>query len=679
MSAIRKAPKALWKYLFEIILNSLEIIRKSNNVNESSIIVKLYFTNKIIDSIVCIDKANGDTGISINQLQTMFVQYHHEGDDEGFSEYGQGGTESMLMLADKINVNTQTNQTHNILELDLNTAKKLNHIANACNINSDNEEIKNIYKNLWKLKETGTIITLENICDQYKNIEFYDDSFNICKDIQDHLIELDNNIKVKITFEIYNNKKLEQHREIEPVNLIKKNKFTQIRYLYIFQDKKNKNNKRTVFKNDDNNYVSYYDYVNKDKNKNIVKNAKTNKIDIDREKWELQTSIKLKFNTTDNEDFCKSGFNFLRKSKGGVIKTNNDSLNLKWRSLSSHRTRHNNFEAEVIYDKTGDDFLKSDKSKEVSNDRVDSIQKDLLHNILTLSAKYIQEMKNSYEKYTGTKKTSVVVEEKPVVVEEKPVVVEEKPVVEVDDTVDDIVDDTVDDIVDDTVDDIVDDTVDDIVDDIVDDTVDDTVDDIDTVDDTVEVDVEVEEKPVVVEENPVVVEEKPVVVEENPVVVILDKNKHNDEPDEDLEKTEIGVQKVPNTEKVIPSDKITYLRNLEYINKNIENPNISVDLCNQLNETFTNQLDELYKKPILCNLDFIQIRKDNDEEILKDIDRIKKNSSNIINKIILNINRIKYLIQYNNSKILGNAEQVPHASNIIKIINDIRLLIIQSK
>ena len=157
------------------------------------------------------------------------------------------------------------------------------------------------------------------------------------------------------------------------------------------------------------------------------------------------------------------------------------------------------------------------------------------------------------------------------------------------------------------------------------------------------------------------------------------KVKQENSDDSEDEITEVKRQKIPSTEKVMPSDKITYLRDLEYINKNIENPNISVDLCNKLNESFTNQLDELYKKPILCNLDFIQIRKDNDEEILKDIDRIKKNSSNIINKIILNINRIKYLIHYNNSKILGNAEQVPHASNIIKIINDIRLLIIQSK
>ena len=77
---------------------------------------------------------------------------------------------------------------------------------------------------------------------------------------------------------------------------------------------------------------------------------------------------------------------------------------------------------------------------------------------------------------------------------------------------------------------------------------------------------------------------------------------------------------------------------------------------------------------MLCNQDLIKTMLYSEELYFKNIDKIQ-NNTRIIGTIILNINKIIYLINYEKSKILGNAQKVPRASNIITIINEIKEII----
>jgi hypothetical protein len=425
-TAIRSAPRPVQQQITEILSNSLEAIRlseqKSPN-NKSKIMFDLHLDdNDKPEKIVVEDYSENGTGIKNLKSKNILKQYNHKGDKNGFSEYGEGGSEALKQVADTILYETVNKPgVSESLLVDKDTA-----------IENGNIKQSSIYSDAGSYippqgYSSGTKITLTNLYEMYttseQGIEFLDGT--IAKKLSESIVRLKLNIEefqlrvfkkheIKCLYDITSSSNLKAKLREHHLSLLQHKETREKMCLVEKKGKKYTYEKKPSKRGDS--YISIElktrDEVRKSvepkskkgstKQKKTFEESYNPKYDIDNYESVIPSQLILSLSTDEEHDHDKMGFAGHRRVAGdNIIKSSGNILNLDFGKFKSHRTRYGQFRGAMNYDRNWDKYLNSDKSKTISDDRpfIPSIQCV----IKGLTADYFRDMKKEHGDYNAEK------------------------------------------------------------------------------------------------------------------------------------------------------------------------------------------------------------------------------------------------------------------------------------
>jgi len=412
VAATHAGSPRLVNLLWELIDNSLEIMR----LNETGGGISIYFytKNNIIQKIIVTDKSIGNIGIK--DLNKLFKPYTHNGDKDGWSCYGIGGTEALISLGDTIKISTKCindSIKFDILEVDVNeTEYEDNLTRKILNDESGNTEFPQYH--------TGTIIEISSINKKYKKFSLNDFN-NLIKNIP--YVETPENVDIKLNLIDYSNSQNNKEFTIKDHNVITECKKNTIRKcIFRVYDKPGENLECYQELCNEKGKLELRDYFyNKDgtkpKTNSFNDNYKVKKINtslLDKEKNENNfNSFEVTFGTHDTERFGENrndmGFNGHHSVNGGGRSSTNNALILDWGKFSSHRNRYVKFRGLIKHSRHTDEYFNCDQKKNISDDR--PFEKTINYNILNAAEKYLKDMRKMGYYNTEKKKTTTLVKE----------------------------------------------------------------------------------------------------------------------------------------------------------------------------------------------------------------------------------------------------------------------------
>jgi len=434
----RSSSPPLLKCASEVIQNGLEahrIAAQKDENTKTNISINFICKDMKLEKIQLIDVSTNNTGINHFKTGEFLCLYHHKGDTTGFSEYGIGGTYSIMCLTDKARYETKTKNSECIQErtLDLSQSQYADSIYDCW---VENEYINSILAHYINDEyTTGTAIELVMI-DKFKYSDTYDSIFdkeklykNFCKTF----INLPKNVNISYTVVDNDKHRFTEHIEPYHISASYQESYYSIMCLHkktgttrnfvsvnnIVLNKPSEQKLENIEINDDEKFATYYNNQKIDKFSKKMYCVKTfNEI---KKQYKI-TAKSIHYNMTDVEDtendIKKCGYYGYREVKGGskINTTPENSLKFYWNKFSSHRTRYNQFRGIIIYDRDSDTYLQSNSQKTLSDDR--KIHPELRWNILSKTNQYFISMRGNHNLYdTNIKNKTVKVVEEAVVEE----------------------------------------------------------------------------------------------------------------------------------------------------------------------------------------------------------------------------------------------------------------------
>ena len=463
IKAERKSCPSILVPVKEALHNSLEAIRSARN-QDSSITAKIelrfYFRKGLLCGFEVLDTATGLTGIKNLGSKNIYKWYHHEGDSDGFSEYGIGSKLENLRCCNMIEHHTITSdgiyeRTKWNIQRSIDENKLLDVVEYERNPKYRHER--------WNIPsgETGTLLVCSEILPHLRNItdsDYIKDKLYeaLCK----HLIKYDDK-NVTITFKVYDDDFV-----IPNINKIicpnyflggyiktycilcchkKNNPHEKQSFIIREKDRPADNFDKDSFDDqsiklleDFGPFEECFTYYIPNKKKEdrpkrdtfaSKKDPRAQSIKKISEDYEIVSKIKLILSTTERmretesnnyKDIDKTGFYGFREVEGGnVVCTTIDPIQLKWNIFKSHRTRYVQFRGGIHYSNKSDELIMSDKSKSLSDDR--DFEPSLRCNMLHLTNKYFSAMREKYNMYN----TDVIQEPIPTKIEVEEIVTQE--------------------------------------------------------------------------------------------------------------------------------------------------------------------------------------------------------------------------------------------------------------
>jgi hypothetical protein len=450
IDAERKSSPKLLLPIKEALHNSLEAIRLArlqDNSVKAKIIIMFYIQQDILIKFGVFDKATKFTGIKNLRTKKIYKLYHHDGIKIGFSEYGIGSKLENLRCCNIIEHHTITDTgIYEKTKWDISRSIEENNLLNVIEYEQDPQhKILSKYDNMEN-NATGTLLLCSEILPRLKNKDTTDYIINIDKknslynELCNHIINYDKD-NINIEYKVFNNNFNEPSivQDIFPNNMIAnsiktfeiiccENKKTSERDSFIIDKPENNdyanfdnfndytiNSLNNFIINDedtDKKYISYYNGQETDK-LSTIKPKKMYTISQINNKYHISSKIKFICSTAEKEyeydeekdsnkkiikDSDKMGFYGIREVEGrNMVRTTIDPIYLKWKKLTSHKTRYTQFRGIIHYDRNSDSVLESDKSKSLSDDR--PIDPSLRFNILKLADEYISKMKTYHGDY----------------------------------------------------------------------------------------------------------------------------------------------------------------------------------------------------------------------------------------------------------------------------------------
>ena len=425
-TAIRSAPRPVQQQITEILSNSLEAIRLSeqkNPNNKSKIMFDVHLAdNNKLEKIIIEDYSENGTGIKNLKSKNILKQYNHKGDKNGFSEYGEGGSEALKQVADTILYETVNKPgVSESLLVDKDTA-----------IENGNIKQSSIYSDAGSYIPpqghlSGTKITLTNIYEMYttseQGNEFLDGT--IAKKLSESFVRLNLNIeefKLRVfknheiirSYDITSSSNLQGKLREHRLSLLHHKETGEKMCLVEKKGKKYTYEKKPSKRGDSHISIELKtrDEVRKSvepkskkgstKQKKTFEESYDPKYDIDNYERVIPSQLILSLSTDEERDHDKMGFTGHRRVAGdNIIKSSGNILNLDFGLFKSHRTRHGQFRGAINYDRNWDKYLNSDKSKTISDDRpfIPSIQCV----IKGLTSEYFKDMRKEHGDYNPEK------------------------------------------------------------------------------------------------------------------------------------------------------------------------------------------------------------------------------------------------------------------------------------
>ena len=392
IDGIRAAPKPIEEHLKEILHNSLEAIRLAEQKypNEISSEIDINIT---IDSknkpqqIVFGDKSTKGTGINELKEKGILQMYHHNGVKTGFSEYGEGGSESGKQMSNSILWETfPDSQVSETLSLNINKSTELNSFKKAA-----------LYSNQGTYKPnngftTGTQITFSDLTESYRSSTIG----KMCLDgtmaitLSSYLIHINLNLQRPIHLNIIKGNEMIHSYPIVPKINLKGN--IRVHELLIFKEK------------DTSDIVcAFMGIIGKNKSIQLLTFENKKKTVFNDTKYDNVSKCKLHLSTDEERDIKLMGFDGWRGVEGGnIVKTNSEPLKIQWDKWNSHRTRYAQFRGAIEYDRNSDSYVRSDKSKMITDDR--PFEESIKEVMISLTDIYFKDMKKMYGHYNTEKK-----------------------------------------------------------------------------------------------------------------------------------------------------------------------------------------------------------------------------------------------------------------------------------
>jgi hypothetical protein len=423
--AERKSAPSILIPLKEALHNSLEAIRLARLLDPTNIgIIRItsYIRDKHLEKWSVFDQATKNTGIPNLESKELYKLYHHKGSQKGFSEYGMGGKVENLRCCDLIEHHTMTDSgIYEKTRWDIQKSRETNSLLDVIEYNKNPN-----YKPMSFVEgySTGTLLECSGILPRLKNIATSDYITNmglggLFEDLNHSLVKFDSE-NIQIFYEVFENDHQIINKRIVSKNYL--HGYIETRELICCEDKANREintfikqklNEDDVCESilmneitnesikDDDIFETYYEGQ---KNNNLGSDRPKKQI-LGKElkaKYIIRSHIKLICSTAEyddvDEDDQKFGFYGLREVEGkNIVCTTPEPLLLKWGKLKSHKTRHNQLRVGIQYDRKSDQFLLSDKSKTLSDDR--DIEPSLRFNTLKLTDMYISKMRRLHKFY----------------------------------------------------------------------------------------------------------------------------------------------------------------------------------------------------------------------------------------------------------------------------------------
>jgi len=449
IDAERKSAPRILLPIKEGIHNSLEALRKARLIDETvkgQIILMFYFDNDALSKFCILDMATNHTGMTNIESKKQYKLWHHEGIKTGFSEYGIGSKKENLRCCNLIEHHTITNSgKYEMTRWDISRSIEDNRLLDVVSY-----ELEPEYKLLDKYKiseyNTYTLVQCSEILPRLKNSDtsnyIKDTNIGLYKELCEHLVRWDSD-NIEIIYKVFENNNEPMIDEIILPGLSNILAFNRKEYeLICCKDKINGNYQSFILINeniDDENYVNFnrdelttLQNCNKNKEakygtfynnqtldtfqgkllttKEIINNGKKSKVELTYKNiikhYEHKSTLKLICSTDEydpEESADKFGFYGFREVDGfNVVLTTPQPLRLQWNLFKSHRTRHNQLRCGIQYNRDSDEFLLSDSSKTLSDDRRFEIS--LRYNLLKLTYDYISSMRKHYDDYNTEKK-----------------------------------------------------------------------------------------------------------------------------------------------------------------------------------------------------------------------------------------------------------------------------------
>lgn len=440
INAERKSATKILLPIKEALHNSLEAIRLAR-LEKSSIkgIIKIIFNLKddYLNEWIVFDNATELTGIKNLNNKNIYKLYYHEGDKNGFSEYGIGSKIENLRCCDYIEHHTITSSgIYEKSEWNIQESIKRNSLLEVIKY-----EINPVYKDLLSYMDDGystaSMVLCKNILPRLKdkittnyikNID--NDNESLFLELCSHLVKYDSE-NIDILFIVNENNKEIIKKKICSQTIL--GNYIKTFVIFCCEDKKTKEQQSFILNDELDNYNNLdnskdfefksLENINLKKNPKFInyynhnimdslKRAKGNDITYDNlnKKYNIISKIKVYCSTADiikhddgnikNTD--KTGFYGIREvTENNIVCTTMESLTLKWNIFKSHRTRYIQFRGIIHYDTKSDHLLMSDKSKSLSDDR--DFDKSLRFNILKLTDCYFTNMRSKYKQYDTEK------------------------------------------------------------------------------------------------------------------------------------------------------------------------------------------------------------------------------------------------------------------------------------
>jgi len=398
ITGIRSAPKPIEENIKEVLHNSLEVIRLAekkyspSDIN-SEINITMTINNNKLKQIEFDDKSTKGTGIQELKEKGLLKMYHHKGENTGFSEYGEGGSQSIKQMADGILYETiNYSQVSESLSLNINKAIKLNSFKKAAEYSD---------RGSYKLDNgftTGTKITLTDLVESYQSerISRICLDGSLAKSLSSYLIDINLNIKERIHLIIIKDSDVFAKHIINPVNKLLqwgKDRTTGTyldHQLHIYQE----NNTKEIV-------CTFNGIHGKNKSEQLLTFSdlkKTTPKSFNTHKYTKISDCKLHLFTDENRNINLMGFDGWRKVEGNnIVKTNSEPLKIGWTKWNSHRTRYAQFRGAIEYDRHSDKFFRSDSSKTITDDR--PFEESIRLVIIGLTDQYFKKMKATFGHY----------------------------------------------------------------------------------------------------------------------------------------------------------------------------------------------------------------------------------------------------------------------------------------
>jgi hypothetical protein len=427
--AERKAAPSILTPVKEALHNSLEAIRLArlfDSRNKGMIKLIFHIRNNRLEKFAVFDQATGNTGIKNLESKQIYKLYKHEGTKAGFSEYGIGSKLENLRCCDLVQHHTITDlgsyectAWHIPISLDKNS------LLDIIDYRKDPsyQPMRELFDEGFK---TGTLLECSYILPRLQNIDTatYIKSTEIgslYEDINHSLVQFDSE-NVQIFYKVVENgvliinetivskDYLHGYRETHDlICCVDKKNSEQLTFIKVNQELQECTGFESILNNEitnhtikaDDVFISYYDGQKIDSLGSEKPKVRLTCEEL-KTKYLVKSHIKLICSTAEyqevNLENPKKGFIGLREVEGeNIVCTTPEPLSLKWKILSSHKTRHNQLRVGIQYDRKSDEFLLSDKSKTLSEDR--DIDPSLRFNAIKLTAMYMSKMKEDYDFY----------------------------------------------------------------------------------------------------------------------------------------------------------------------------------------------------------------------------------------------------------------------------------------